>query len=164
MEILLRTGEVVLLDDGCGTDVLNVKWRYAKHGNKKGDKHYVSGRLNGKHVYLHRLIAGAERGQIVDHINGDTLDNRSANLRIVTASQNMQNRAKPNTGKQTSRFKGVHRVNGSNKFRACIRPERNKIIWMGVFPSEVEAAFAYDVASLQFHGPTGKRNFLPLMN
>lgn len=164
MQITLRSGHVVMFDDDFADLVLSRKWRYATHGNKKGDKQYVSGRLNGRHVYLHRLVAGAQKGQIVDHINGDTLDNRRSNLRIVSASQNMQNRAKPNTGRQTSRFKGVTRVRGTPLWRVSIRPNREKIIWMGPFASEVEAAFAYDVASLQFHGPHGKRNFLPLMN
>lgn len=41
---------------------------------------------------MHRLIIGAKTGEIVDHINGDGLDNRRCNLRVVTHSQNMQNR------------------------------------------------------------------------
>src|SRR5206468_807565 len=50
---------------------------------------------NGKPIrlYLHRLIIGAvPRGLTVDHVNGDVLDNRRANLRIVTHSQNHVNR------------------------------------------------------------------------
>jgi hypothetical protein len=45
----------------------------------------------GKNVYLHRLIAGAKPGQIVDHINRDTYDNRRCNLRFVTRSENALN-------------------------------------------------------------------------
>lgn len=36
-------------------------------------------------------------------------------------------------------------------------------MWLGPYQTEAEAAYAYDVASLQYHGPFGKRNFLPLM-
>lgn len=50
--------------------------------------------LGGKKVYtlLHRLIAGAEPGEEVDHRNRCTLDCRMSNLRRVTHSQNQQNR------------------------------------------------------------------------
>jgi hypothetical protein len=67
--------------------------------------------LNGKHtyyavtkvrtadgtkttLYLHRLITGAPKGKVVDHINRDPLDNRRANLRIVTQVENERNSAR----------------------------------------------------------------------
>lgn len=54
---------------------------------KKGEK---------ARVYMHRLIIGAKKGQVVDHINGDGLDNRRANLRICSYSRNGLNRARVN--------------------------------------------------------------------
>lgn len=41
---------------------------------------------------MHRVIMGAKKGQIVDHINMNGLDNRRANLRFVDKYQSMQNR------------------------------------------------------------------------
>ena len=42
-------------------------------------------------ILIHRLITGAKRGEEVDHANGDKWDNRKANLRICTRSQNLMN-------------------------------------------------------------------------
>jgi hypothetical protein len=51
-------------------------------------------KLKGKQItkLLHRTILNAPNGLVVDHINGDTLDNRSSNLRVVTQSANIFNR------------------------------------------------------------------------
>jgi hypothetical protein len=59
-------------------------------------------------VLLHRLIAGAPGGYVVDHINHDTLDNRKSNLRVVTVSQNLRNRRGANRNSSSGQ-RGVHR-------------------------------------------------------
>jgi hypothetical protein len=67
----------------------------------KGRRHYlmqagyktVGGRRKPFPIYFHRVIMGASRGQVVDHINHDSLDNRKENLRCVTPSINASNRA-----------------------------------------------------------------------
>jgi len=56
------------------------------------NKGYLTSRINGITTGLHRLIAGARPGEVVDHINGDTLDNRKSNLRIVSVQGNSLNR------------------------------------------------------------------------
>jgi hypothetical protein len=43
-------------------------------------------------IYMHRLVMGAQKGETVDHINGDKLDNRKENLRIGTQTQNTYNK------------------------------------------------------------------------
>lgn len=158
--ITLNSGHTIIFDDEDWPIAMRSSWRYAKHGNKaRGDKSYVGGKVDGRNVYFHRLIIGANDGHLVDHINGDTLDNRRCNLRIVNASQNMQNRVKPATG-LSSRFKGVWK--SGRKWGASIRHEPYKTKYLGTFESERAAAYAYDIASLQYHGEFGKRNFLPL--
>lgn len=51
------------------------------------------GRKNRTSIYLHRLITGASKGQEIDHINRNPLDNRKENLRFCTRSQNNMNKA-----------------------------------------------------------------------
>jgi hypothetical protein len=63
---------------------------------------------------MHRCISNATDGQECDHINGDGLDNRRCNLRIVTRRQNTQNRH----DERFSKYPGV--VNSKNGFRAVI--------------------------------------------
>jgi hypothetical protein len=63
-------------------------------------------------ISLHRVIAGLVHGDPieVDHISGDRLDNRRANLRLATRDQNNQN-VPPRTGRgRTSQFRGVRRL------------------------------------------------------
>ena len=72
------------------------------------------------HIYLHRLVLGLSYGDgyIADHINGNTLDNRKENLRIVTSSQNSMNTriSKDNT----SGYKGVSYSKAMNKWTVQI--------------------------------------------
>ena len=103
-------------------------------------------------VRLHRLIAGAGDGLMVDHINGDILDNRRSNLRICTNKQNQRNqrlRQNNSTG-----FKGVcvSRWGGaSRRYIAGIRVNKRQI-QLGRFASAEEAARAYDRAALEHFG------------
>jgi hypothetical protein len=78
----------------------------------------VSVNRNGKWTkeYLHRLVSGAGKGKIVDHINGDTLDNRKSNLRVCCYTVNALNR---NVVKTKTGYANVNKV--GNKFRAMIR-------------------------------------------
>ncbi len=73
--------------------------------NKDG---YAQGKLGGITFLLHRFVIEANKGDpIVDHINGDKLDNRRINLRFVTSSQNAQNKLKKEG--TTSKYIGVHK-------------------------------------------------------
>jgi hypothetical protein len=107
-------------------------------------------------VRLHRLIMNAPRGLVVDHINGDSLDNRRANLRLATHSQNSCNKKKrKNT---TSQFRGVCFCKAKGKWDANINLA-GKRIWLGSFDSEIEAGKAYDEAAKKYHGEFARLNF-----
>lgn len=106
------------------------------------DNGYAKVYAHGKQYYLHRFLLEAPRHMQVDHINGDGLDNRRTNLRLVTPSQNQWNRGK----KQSSRtgYKGVTR--GSNgRFLARIM-HQNKQTHLGTFKTVEAASFAYVTA------------------
>lgn len=90
----------------------------------------------------------------VDHINGDTLDNRECNLRVCTSAQNSYNKKKSD-GK-TSVFKGVSRRN--NKFHASIG-YKGKRISLGCHSDEVTAALVYDSAAVYLFRGFAKLNF-----
>ncbi len=107
-------------------------------------------------VRLHRAIMNPPKRRVVDHRNGDGLDNRRDNLRIATKAQNACNgRKRKNT---SSRFIGVHFHKGRNMWAARIQHHK-KDIWIGYFKSEVEAARAYDKAARKYHGEFARLNF-----
>lgn len=103
---------------------------------------------------LHREVIGAKRGQEVDHINGNKLDNRLCNLRFCDRSQNIRNT--PKRKSNSSGFTGVGRA-GKN-FKAAIMV-RGSWQHLGVFSSPEIAARAYDVAAFAIDPEFAKLNF-----
>ena len=89
---------------------------------------------------LHREIMNPPAGLLVDHKNGNPLDNRRANLRLATHSQNQCNKPKIST-KTSSRFIGVHFRKSSARWVATIRNQGKKT-WLGSFKTEIDAAKA----------------------
>lgn len=120
--IPLSRGLQTIVDDGIGDEIKFKKW-YADKGNKEKTKFYAASytRDGGKKVkiYLHRIIVGAKKGQYVDHINGDTLDNREENLRICSPSENQMNRNV--VSKNFSGHKGVSYERKSGLWTARIK-------------------------------------------
>lgn len=99
---------------------------------------------------MHRFVIGAKPEQHVDHINGDSLDNRKANLRFCTLSQNQQNQ-KPRKG-CTSRYKGVNFNKCTGVWIARINFPKNERAFLGQFHDEEDAAIAYNVAAQILYG------------
>jgi len=98
-------------------------------------------------VSLHRVIAGANHGQIVDHINRDILDNRRSNLRICTHSENVVNRGAAKNS--AAGFRGVVPV--AQRFRAQISMN-GRYHHLGYFNTAQDAAHAYNKAAASLHG------------
>jgi len=111
-----------------------------------------------KNVGMHRFILSAPDGVVVDHANGDGLDNRRANIRLCTRAQNNQNRRK--RARATSQFLGVsfHKFSAqmcrANVWAAEIRGDH-----LGLFATEEDAARAYDAAARQLYGEFAHLNF-----
>jgi hypothetical protein len=103
----------------------------------------------GRHsLRMHRLILGAKPGEIVDHIDGDTLNNTRKNLRVVDPSQSVINRKRFKNNK--SGIKGVHWDAERNLWRAQIAIY-GRVYRLGRFKSKEEASDAYAKASAEFH-------------
>lgn len=113
---------------------------------------------NGKKFYLHRMVTNCPEDLVVDHINGNTLDNRTQNLRNCTKLQNQYNQAK-HKGKRHSKYKGVtFRENlKSRPWEAFIYADQ-KSKRLGYFATEIEAAKAYDDAATLAYGEFAKLN------
>ena len=104
-------------------------------------------------VRLHQLIASPSSGEVVDHINGDGLDNRRANLRLCSTTQNIHN-----SGSRTglSQYKGVSKDQKGWTARIFSQGERYDL---GTFADEVDAAIAYDLAAMKLFGEFAGTNF-----
>jgi len=93
-----------------------------------------------KTILVHRLIMGASVGQIVDHINGDTLDNRRSNLQFLT---NRQNILKGRPRKNKYDLPGIYYDNRSKRYGARIRIGSGKRISLGYFDTKNDASKIY---------------------
>ena len=102
-------------------------------------------------MFLHKLLLGLGKGEEGDHVNGDSLDNRRANLRPATDAQNTWNRGSRQTKNRTSAFKGVYFDKAHGKFRASIVHE-GKRRYLGYFATQEEAADAYDAECARLRG------------
>jgi hypothetical protein len=125
------------------------KW----YAYRRGRKIYAVCKTRGKTVYMHRMIMRPRQGYLVDHIDGNGLNNRRCNLRVCTRQQNQANR-KPRGG--SSRFVGVYRH--KDKWVAGIT-YRGAYYYCGIFDDEVEAAKARDRKAYEIHGPYAYLNF-----
>lgn len=134
VKVQLANGRgVALVDDEDADRVLSFRWCRCGPG-------YVGHRADGKVVSLHRFIVGLAPGdgREVDHINGDRLDNRRENLRIVTRAQNNQNT--PARG-GSSAHRGVSFCKQTGRWRATAGLN-GKLHHIGRFDTEAEAAEA----------------------
>lgn len=140
--LVLTRGKLSLIDADVADDAEIYNWLASY--STSGDRFYalrkqlkISGNFQ-KEMHLHRQIMDAPDDMEVDHINGNGLDNRRANLRIATRAQNSWNTGVWSTN--TSGYKGVHRRD--NSWIATIMVHGRKYA-LGSFKEIAEAHQAY---------------------
>jgi hypothetical protein len=161
-EIPLTQGEIAIVDDDMYDYLMQWKWcvsRSGSVGRRKADPYAVR-REKGttSSIRMHRVVAGALSGEQVDHINGNTLDNRRENLRRCTDGQNKRNMG--GWTNSDSGHKGVAWNKALGKWVASITKDY-KSIHIGVFDDKLEAARAYNEAAKFFFGEYARLNDVP---
>ena len=156
MQILL-TDKVnfAIIDDEDFELVNKYTWSIGTYGYARRNIYISKGKTTA--ISMHRLIMNAQKGQMVDHINGDKLDNRKSNLRFCNKAKNAMN-CKVHKH-NTSGYKGVAWHKQAKKWRAYI-VLNDKQKSLGVFNSKEEAALAYNKAAIELFGEFAKVNIL----
>jgi len=144
--VLLPCGIFAIIDASDVPLVSCFTWHRSGNGYVSA---YATQSGKRKTVLMHRLIAGTPVGLETDHISGNTLDNRKANLRIVTHAQNLRNTKLSAANK--SGFKGVYWERHANKWRAIIKLDGKKY-HLGYYDDAEAAHAAYCVAAKKLHG------------
>lgn len=145
----LTQGYVTLIDPEDLDLVSRHRWKILRTA-RKAYAARNAGKLKGT-IYLHRLIV--PDAPVVDHRDGDGLNNRRANLRAATKSLNAANSPKPK-GSASSQFKGVrwHKIRQTWEARIVSTT-------VGFFADETDAARAYDSAAVGRWGEFAWLNF-----
>lgn len=158
-KIKLTKGKYALVDDADFETLSKFNWYtnerkratvtlwYGRRAIKKAD--------GGGSIYIHNQIMNPPEGMLVDHINGNGLDNRRSNLRLVTYAQNAMNRTKAK-GK-SSKYTGVYFCKNTKKFIATISVS-GSVKYLGRFPKAKLAAKAYNEAAKVHHGEYARLN------
>lgn len=136
------TGKFALVEDEDYKLVNKYRWRINAYG-------YAETKVKKKSIYMHRLIMNAEKGMEVDHINHEKLDNQKTNLRLCTHQQNQHNLKPQKNG--SSQYKGVRWHKGNKSWQSKISYD-GKTYYLGYFPTEAQAAHAYNLKATELFG------------
>lgn len=146
-EIILTRGQIAIVDEEDYNFLINWKWRAVWDG-------YRFYARNAYSEAMHRIILEITDSKIhVDHIDGDSLNNRKRNLRLATSSQNQANRTK--TRANTSGVKGASWNIKRNAWQAQIG-FRGKNIHVGYFDDLEDASCAYKMKEIELYGEYSK--------
>ncbi len=147
---LSNSTKVALIDDADFEWLSGFRWELSATGYAVR-RPVVGGKR--RNVRMHREIMQAPPEFEVDHINGNKLDNRRANLRLATKSQNQANACRRRNN--SSGFKGVSK--DGNRWKAAIGVG-GSMKYLGLFRSRKEAAEVYDLAAQLLQGPFARLN------
>lgn len=160
-EIVLTQNMVALIDDDDYDLVAKYTWHY--HPDKQHKKGRAAtwvclGNKKKRRIYLHRLILNAPSDKWVDHSDGNPLNNRRANLRLCNPAENARNAKAKKSLVARSPYKGVSWLAKNRRWAARITVNR-KMIFLGTYLTDTEAALAYDQAAPLYHGAFARLNF-----
>lgn len=156
-KIELTKGQYAKVDDDDYEWLSKYKWYFSN-----GYATRYNGRINDKQnmVRMHREILSINGhvidGKVIDHKDGDGLNNTKDNLRVCTQSQNAMNKENPSNN--TSGYKGVSFSKLTNNWEAYITV-RGKKLGLGYYNTPEEAAVAYDLAALDYYKEFAIVNF-----
>jgi hypothetical protein len=150
MKLVARTGQEIIVDDDASEFIRSTTWNVVTARNVQYARF--------SQLYLHRLVIAAQRGVMVDHINGNGLDNRRSNLRLIT---HQGNKANSHYGTYSSRFVGVSlKKDRIRKKPWSVFAKRDgRVVYVGSFAAEEDAARAYDSFVREVYGDLAVTNF-----
>lgn len=164
-------GLYALIDDADLEKVAAHRWHTKRKASQPGAYYaqttvrVTSGRAGKKSSFqLHRYILDAPPDVVVDHRNGDGLDNRRENLRLTTCRGNSSNVVHSKNRKRGG-YKGVSWNSNAGKWEAGIAAGeirangKRKRLYLGLFVDPADAARAYDEAALKYFGEFAAPNF-----
>jgi HNH endonuclease len=153
--IALTQGRYAIVDAADYEWLNQWKWCAARSGNLW----YAYRKHHGKTVRMHQLIMNPPKGMVVDHINGNGLDDRRDNLRICTRRQNAWNHGRRKADNASSEFLGVYRRK-EDPDKCYVRVTRDgQATNLGPFDTEIQAAQARDQKACELHGEFAYLNF-----
>lgn len=132
--IKLTFGKSTIIDDADFELLSKCAW----HLKRDKNKYYARGKYKGKNVLLHKLLIYVPDGFVIDHINGNGLDNRRSNLRVITQRENVLF----GIIFKDKKYRGCRKTK-YNKWEARIRIG-DKRIYLGSFNTPNEASIAYE--------------------
>lgn len=154
-----RFGNHEILIDDCDYELVS---QYRWHVHKNKNTFYACHSFRNKFgkdkgvLYMHKLIIGTEG--VVDHADGNGLNNQRLNLRKCSYSQNNANlKSRKNA---SSKFLGVSWSSKYLKWRATIQ-KNYKSKSLGFFENEIDAAKAYNIEAKKLHGEFANLNIIP---
>lgn len=139
VKLELTQGKFAILDDADFDRVAHLRWAFSSG--------YAVSKIKGKRILMHRIILDAPAGKVVDHINGDGLDNRRSNLRVCTHAENFWN-SRPQAGTRSG-IKGVQPR--GRRWQAFINANGVRH-HLGYFDTKEQAREARAKAERRLHG------------